>query len=324
MGLLIDGRWHDQWYESSKDGAFQREAAKHRNWVTADGAPGPSGEGGFPAQAGRYHLYVSLACPWAHRTLIMRRLKGLEGLIDVSVVAWLMGENGWTFDQSQGSTGDALGQLQFLHQLYTRETPDFTGRVTVPVLWDIERQRIVSNESSEIIRMFNSAFDGLTGNTLDFYPEALRGQIDALNDAIYPAVNNGVYRAGFATQQHAYEQAFDEVFAELDKLEALLAEQRYLAGSRLTEADIRLFTTLIRFDPVYYVHFKCNVRLIAQYEHLSGYLRDLFQVPGVADTVDFEQIKRHYYVTHTSINPYAIVPVGPRQDLLAPHLREGL
>lgn len=321
MGLLIDGRWHDQWYESSKDGAFQREAAKHRNWVTADGAPGPSGEGGFPAQAGRYHLYVSLACPWAHRTLIMRRLKGLEGLIDVSVVAWLMGENGWTFDQSQGSTGDALGQLQFLHQLYTRETPDFTGRVTVPVLWDIERQRIVSNESSEIIRMFNSAFDGLTGNTLDFYPEALRGQIDALNDAIYPAVNNGVYRAGFATQQHAYEQAFDEVFAELDKLEALLAEQRYLAGSRLTEADIRLFTTIVRFDAVYHGHFKCNLRRIVDYPNLSNWSREIYQWPGVAETVNFEHIKHHYYLSHKTINPNGLVPKGPRLNFNAAHDR---
>jgi putative glutathione S-transferase len=322
MGLLIDGQWHDQWYESGKDGEFQREAARHRNWITADGAPGPSGDGGFPAQAGRYHLYVSLACPWAHRTLIMRRLKGLEGLIDVSVVAWLMGEHGWTFDKSHGSSGDALGQLEFLHQLYTRDTPTFTGRVTVPVLWNTERQRIVSNESAEIIRMFNSAFDGLTGNTLDFYPTALRSRIDALNEAIYPAVNNGVYRAGFATRQGAYEKAFDEVFAELDRLEALLGEQRYLAGSELTEADIRLFTTIVRFDAVYHGHFKCNLRRIVDYPNLSNWLRELYQWPGVAQTVNIEHIQHHYYVSHTTINPNGIVPKGPLQSFDAPHDRD--
>ncbi|MGC1332520.1 glutathione S-transferase family protein, partial [Pseudomonas sp.] len=227
MGLLIEGRWHDQWYESSKDGAFQRENAQRRHWVTADGRPGPSGEGGFQAEAGRYHLYVSLACPWAHRTLIVRQLKGLESLIDVSVVSWLMRENGWTFDTALGSTGDKLDGLEFMHQRYTSETPDYTGRVTVPVLWDKQLKRIVSNESAEIIRMFNSAFNELTGNTLDLYPHSLRPTIDALNDAIYPAVNNGVYRAGFATSQAAYEQALDEVFAELDRLEALLGEKRY-------------------------------------------------------------------------------------------------
>ncbi|MEG0066607.1 MAG: glutathione S-transferase family protein, partial [Pseudomonas sp.] len=255
MGLLVDGRWQDKWYESSKDGAFQREQAQRRNWVTADGQPGPSGEGGFAAEAGRYHLYVSLACPWAHRTLILRKLKGLENLIDVSVVSWLMLENGWTFDTALGSTGDKLDHFDFMHQRYTADTPDYTGRVTVPVLWDKKLKRIVSNESAEIIRMFNSAFDDLTGNDLDFYPAPLRSEIDALNERIYPAVNNGVYRAGFATSQQAYEEAFDEVFAELDHLERVLGANRYLTGEYLTEADVRLFTTMIRFDAVYHGHF---------------------------------------------------------------------
>jgi len=324
MGLLIEGRWHDQWYESSKDGAFQREAAKRRNWVTADGRPGPSGEGGFKAEAGRYHLYVSLACPWAHRTLIVRQLKGLESLIDVSVVSWLMREHGWTFDTSLGSTGDKLDGFAFMHQRYTSETPDYTGRVTVPVLWDKQLKRIVSNESAEIIRMFNSAFNELTGNTLDLYPEPLRPAIEALNEAIYPAVNNGVYRAGFATSQAAYEQAFDEVFAELDRLEALLGQKRYLAGEYLTEADVRLFTTIIRFDAVYHGHFKCNLRRIVDYPNLSNWLRELYQWPGVAQTVDFQHIKHHYYGSHATINPTGIVPKGPAQDFAAQHDRDRL
>ena len=323
MGLLIEGRWHDQWYES-KDGSFQREQAQRRHWVTADGAPGPSGTGGFAAEAGRYHLYVSLACPWAHRTLILRKLKGLEGLIDVSVVSWLMLENGWTFDRDFGSSGDALDHLNFMHQRYTADTADYTGRVTVPVLWDKQQQRIVSNESAEIIRMFNSAFDGLTGNNLDFYPPALRSQIDALNERIYPAVNNGVYRAGFATSQQAYETAFDDVFAELDWLEQRLGENRYLAGDYLTEADIRLFTTLIRFDAVYYSHFKCNLRRIADYPNLSNWLRELYQWPGIAETVDFTHIKGHYYASHRTINPTGIVPKGPQQDFNAAHDRQRL
>ena len=270
MGLLIEGRWHDQWYESSADGAFQREQAQRRHWVTADGEPGPTGEGGFAAEAGRYHLYVSLACPWAHRTLILRKLKGLESLIDVSVVSWLMLENGWTFDKAHGSSGDKLDDFTYMHQRYTADTANYTGRVTVPVLWDKKLKRIVSNESAEIIRMFNSAFNELTGNQLDFYPEAQRATIDALNDRIYPAVNNGVYRAGFATSQKAYEAAFDDVFAELDHLEQHLGKHRYLAGEYLTEADVRLFTTAIRFDAVYYSHFKCNLRRIADYPNLSN------------------------------------------------------
>lgn len=324
MGLLIEGRWKDQWYESSADGAFQREQAQRRNWVTADGSPGPSGEGGFNAEAGRYHLYVSLACPWAHRTLIMRKLKGLESLIDVSVVSWLMLENGWTFDKAHGSTGDALDDFAFMHQRYTADTADYTGRVTVPVLWDKKLNRIVSNESAEIIRMFNSAFNGLTGNTLDFYPQPLRATIDTLNERIYPAVNNGVYRAGFATSQQAYESAFDDVFAELDYLEQHLSDHRYLVGEYLTEADVRLFTTLIRFDAVYYGHFKCNLRRIADYPNLSNWLRELYQWPGVAETVDFEHIKGHYYASHRTINPTGVVPKGPLQGFDGKHDRQRL
>ena len=324
MGLLIEGQWKDQWYESSADGAFQREQAQRRHWVTADGAPGPSGEGGFKAEAGRYHLYVSLACPWAHRTLILRKLKGLESLIDVSVVSWLMLENGWTFDKAHGSSGDKLDGLDFMHQRYTADTADYTGRVTVPVLWDKKLKRIVSNESAEIIRMFNSAFNELTGNTLDFYPQALRPTIDALNERIYPAVNNGVYRAGFATSQQAYESAFDDVFAELDHLEQHLGSHRYLAGEYLTEAVVRLFTTLIRFDAVYYSHFKCNLRRIADYANLSNWLREMYQWPGVAETVDFEHIKGHYYASHRTINPTGIVPKGPLQGFDTEHDRHAL
>lgn len=324
MGLLIEGHWKDQWYESNADGAFQREQAQRRHWVTADGAPGPSGEGGFQAEAGRYHLYVSLACPWAHRTLILRKLKRLESLIDVSVVSWLMLENGWTFDKAHGSSGDALDDFAFMHQRYTADTADYTGRVTVPVLWDKKLNRIVSNESAEIIRMFNSAFNGLTGNTLDFYPEALRPTIDALNERIYPAVNNGVYRAGFATSQQAYEGAFDDVFAELDYLEQHLSDHRYLAGEYLTEADVRLFTTLIRFDAVYYGHFKCNLRRIADYPNLLNWLREIYQWPGVAETVDFAHIKGHYYASHRTINPTGIVPKGPLQEFDTAHDRQRL
>ena len=273
---------------------------------------------------GRYHLYVSLACPWAHRTLILRQLKGLQDLVDVSVVSWLMLDDGWTFDPAHGSTGDALDGLDFLHQRYTADDANYSGRVTVPLLWDKQQQRIVSNESAEIIRMFNSAFDGLTGNSLDFYPEALRGEIDALNQRIYPAVNNGVYRAGFATTQAAYEEAFAELFAALDWLDAHLGEQRYLAGEYLSEADWRLFTTLIRFDAVYYGHFKCNLRRIEDYPHLSNWLRELYQWPGVAATVDFEHIKGHYYASHRTINPTGIVPKGPALDLSRGHDRARL
>ncbi len=323
MGLLIDGQWHDRWY-ASRDGKFEREQAKRRHWVTPDGAPGPDGQSGSKAETGRYHLYVSLACPWAHRTLIYRKLKGLEPLIDVSVVSWLMAEHGWTFDKSTGSSGDALDDFDYLHQRYTRDDPKYSGRVTVPVLWDRERQCIVNNESAEIIRIFNDAFDELTGSTLDFYPEALHGEIDALNARIYPAINNGVYRAGFATTQEAYEEAFDELFRELDWLERRLGKQRYLTGEYLTEADWRLFTTVIRFDAVYHGHFKCNLRCIEDYPNLSNWLRELYQWPGIAETVDFTHIKNHYYTSHRQINANGIVPKGPLLGLDRPHDRERL
>lgn len=323
MGLLIDGHWHDQWYQS-KDGQFHRENAQRRHWISTDGTAGPTGEAGFSAASGRYHLYVSLACPWAHRTLILRKLKGLEPLIDVSVVSRLMLEQGWTFDRGFGSSGDRLGELQYLHQRYTRDDPHYSGRVTVPLLWDKQQERIVNNESAEIIRMFNSAFNELTGNRLDFYPAHLRQEIDALNERIYPRVNNGVYRAGFATEQAAYAEAFTALFAELDWLEQRLDKHRYLAGEYLTEADIRLFTTLIRFDAVYHGHFKCNLRRIEDYPNLSNWLCELYQWPGIAETVDFEHIKGHYYASHRTINPTGVIPLGPEQDFNRPHDRERL
>lgn len=323
MGMLVDGKWHDVWYSTKETGGrFQRQDSRFRNWVTADGSAGPTGAGGFRAEPGRYHLYVSLACPWAHRTLIFRALKKLEDAISVSIVHPLMAEHGWTFLAEDGATGDTLYGLDYLHQIYTRADPAYSGRVTVPVLWDKKRETIVSNESSEIIRMFNSAFDDFADASLDFYPAELRSEIDALNAKIYPAVNNGVYRAGFATTQEAYEEAFDELFSTLDMLEDRLSRQRYLAGDRITEADWRLFTTLARFDPVYVGHFKCNRQRIADYPNLSNYLRDLYQVPGVAGTVSLEHIKRHYYQSHTNINPTGIVPKGPALDYAAPHDRD--
>jgi putative glutathione S-transferase len=322
MGKLVDGQWQDVWYDTaSNKGRFVRESAGFRHWVTADGAAGPTGDDGFAAAAGRYHLYVSLACPWAHRTLIVRALKGLEALIDVSVVSPLMLENGWTFNRDEGSSGDLVGNADFHHQIYTRAAPNYTGRVTVPVLWDRERNTIVSNESADIIRMLNSAFDALTGNTLDLYPTALHRAIDAWNTRIYSAVNNGVYRAGFATTQEAYEEAYGALFNELDHLDAQLAGQRFLTGERLTEADIRLFTTLIRFDAVYHGHFKCNRQRLEDYRHLPGYIRDIYQQPGVAETVDFDHIKTHYYASHRNINPTGIVPAGPEIDYRAAHGR---
>ncbi|MCJ0972908.1 glutathione S-transferase family protein [Pseudomonas sp. PS1] len=324
MGLLVDGQWQDRWYENSQDGEFQREQAQRRNWVTRDGSPGPDGQDAVRAEAGRFHLYVSLACPWAHRTLIYRKLKQLEPLIDVSVVSWLMGEQGWTFDQATGSSGDALDGLRHLHQRYTSDDPRYTGRVTVPVLWDRQAGCIVNNESAEIIRIFNEAFDELTGSRLDFYPTPLRAEIDRLNDRIYPAVNNGVYRAGFATSQKAYEAAFDRLFAELDYLEQRLERSRYLTGEYLTEADWRLFTTLVRFDAVYHGHFKCNLRRIRDYPNLSNWLRELYQWPGIADTVDLGHIKHHYYASHRHINPTGIVPKGPALSLEDSHDRERL
>ncbi|MDT8343821.1 MAG: glutathione S-transferase family protein [Thermohalobaculum sp.] len=326
MGLLVDGEWRDQWYDTGASGGrFVRDTAKFRNWITPAGAPGPTGEGGFAAESGRYHLYVSHACPWAHRTLIFRRLKGLEDHIGVSVVHPLMQGDGWTFAIGfDGATGDTLMGKRFLREVYLAAAPKASGRVTVPVLWDRARGTIVSNESSEIIRMFNSAFDALTGNRLDFYPEALRPDIDALNARIYDAVNNGVYKAGFATTQGAYEEAARALFGALDELDARLATRRYLTGARITEADWRLFTTLIRFDAVYVGHFKCNIRRIADYPALSGYLRDLYQHPGIRETVRFDHIKFHYYASHAGVNPTGIVPLGPELDLDRPHGRGGL
>ena len=322
MGLLIDGQWHDQWYDTAANqGRFERSRSRFRNWVTADGEPGPEGEGGFRAEPGRYRLYVSLACPWAHRTLILRRLKGLEAMIGVSVVHWLMADQGWTFADGPGVVPDPEFGVERLYQLYQKADPAYSGRVTVPVLWDRQRRTIVSNESADIIRMFNSAFDGVGAAAGDYYPAPLRAQIDAVNERVYDTVNNGVYKAGFATTQEAYEEAVRPLFATLDWLEARLADQRYLCGGRVTEADWRLFTTLLRFDPVYHGHFKCNLRRIVDYPNLGGYLRELYQWPGVAGTVDFDHIKGHYYGSHATINPTGIVPLGPVQDLSAAHGR---
>ncbi len=325
MGLLVDGKWHDTWYETSKSkGEFVREQAGFRNWITADGSAGPSGEPGFRAEPGRYHLYVSLACPWAHRTLIFRKLMGLEDLISVSVVSPNMLEGGWSFDQESGSTGDVLYGFDFMHQVYTRAESDYTGRVTVPVLWDKQRETIVSNESSEIIRMFNSAFNELTGNTLNLYPQALQSKIEELNGWIYDTVNNGVYRAGFATTQEAYEHNVLALFDSLNRLEEILMTHRYLTGPALTEADLRLFTTLVRFDAVYHGHFKCNLKQLKDYPNISGYVRELYQLPGVAETVDMAHIKGHYYFSHDMINPTRVVPLGPVLDFEAPHGRDHL
>ncbi len=326
MGQLVDGIWQDVWYDTkSTGGKFVRSIAGFRNFVTADGTAGPTGEAGFKAESGRYHLYVSYACPWAHRTLIFRALKGLEDHISVSAVHPLMLANGWTFEPlGDIAQGDALFASHYLHQIYTRANPTYSGRVTVPVLWDKQRNTIVSNESSEIIRMLNSAFDGVTGNDLDLYPKALRSEIDALNAAIYPAVNNGVYRAGFSTTQEAYNAAYLELFTELDRLENLLATRRYLTGDTITEADWRLFTTLIRFDAVYVSHFKCNRNRIIDMPNLSGWLRELYQMPKIAETVNFVHIKQHYFSSHGMINPTRIVPQGPHIDFTAPHNRGDL
>lgn len=321
MGLLVDGKWQDKWYDTSKSGGrFERSEAQFRNWVTADGSAGPTGSAGFAAEAGRYHLYVSYACPWAHRTLIFRKLKGLEDLISYSVVAPEMLENGWEFRDS-GELADPLYGKSFLHQIYTKANPEYSGRVTVPVLWDKQQQTVVSNESADIIRMLNSAFNELTGNHVDYYPEPLRKDIDEVNDMVYHNVNNGVYKAGFATTQEAYEEAFDALFVALDELENRLAAQRYLTGEQITEADWRLFTTLVRFDAVYVGHFKCNLRRIADYPNLWGFVRDLYQQQGIAETVVMEHIKTHYYASHDMINPTGVVPKGPAIDFMAKHDR---
>lgn len=325
MGLLIDGKWHDQWYDTkSSGGRFIRSESQFRNWITADGCPGPSGEGGFKAEPGRYHLYVSLACPWAHRTLIMRTLKGLEDMISVSVVHWLMREDGWTFTNGPGVVPDNLNNAEYLHQVYTAAQTDYSGRVTVPILWDKQQGIIVNNESSEIIRILTGAFDEVGAKPGDYYPDELRARIDAVNARVYDGLNNGVYKAGFATSQSAYDEAVAQVFDTLDWLEELLSRQRYLAGTQLTEADIRLFTTLVRFDEVYHGHFKCNRRRIVDYPNVWAFTREMYQLPGVAETVNMEHIKRHYYESHDTINPTGIVPVGPAPDFSAPHGRDAL
>ncbi|TNE44691.1 MAG: glutathione S-transferase family protein [Deltaproteobacteria bacterium] len=310
MGLLVEGQWHDKWYDTdSNDGKFVRSESQFRNWITADGSSG------FPAEANRYHLYVSWACPWAHRTLIFRKLKGLEDVIDVSVVHHFMGEKGWTFLNEDGATGDKLYGFDYYYQMYTKADPNYSGRVTVPILWDTKKETIVSNESSEIIRMLNTEFNEFGDASLDFYPEDLRDAINEINDPVYHNVNNGVYKCGFATTQSAYEEPFDALFATLDDLEERLSQQHYLCGDRVTEADWRLFTTLIRFDPVYYVHFKCNKRLIREYPNLQDYMLALYHTPGVAETCNMLHIKSHYYGSHETVNPHLIVPKGPDLDL---------
>lgn len=326
MGLLVEGKWQDQWYDTEATGGrFQRDLSRFRSWVTVDGSAGPSGSDGFKAEPNRYHLYVSLACPWAHRTLIFRKLKGLEDMISVSAVHPLMHENGWTFQDGPGVIADPIFNADYMYQIYTAAQSDYTGRVTVPVLWDKKNNTIVSNESSEIIRMFNSAFDEVGANKdVNFLPEDLRGEIDELNDFIYPNINNGVYKSGFATTQEAYDEAVVDLFKALDTIEARLENNRYLTGDHITEADWRLFTTLIRFDPVYVGHFKCNIRRIVDYPNLWGYTRDLYQVPGVAETVNMDHIKSHYYGSHDTINPTLIVPRGPDIDFMSAHGREKL
>jgi putative glutathione S-transferase len=330
MGLIQNGQWVDQWYDTKNNGGeYRRQDSRFRSWITPEGL---DKEVGFKAEKGRYHLYVSLACPWAHRTLIFRQLKNLQEYIDVTVVDAVMLENGWEFssqqesapEQESDSQPDPLYDFKYAYQLYLKADSQYEGRVTVPILWDKKTETIVSNESSEIIRMFNSAFNHLTGNTDDYYPTELHESINAINDRIYDSINNGVYRAGFATTQEAYEGAYHQLFDALDWVEGLLTNQRYLAGQALTEADWRLFTTLIRFDAVYFGHFKTNKKLLADYPAISGYVRELYQVPGVAETVNFEHIKTHYYVSHLTINPTGIIPLGPEQDFNLPHGRENL
>tara|TARA_R110002096_G_scaffold19729_7_gene65781 strand:+ start:736 stop:1683 length:948 start_codon:yes stop_codon:yes gene_type:complete len=311
---MVDGAWHDEWYDTgSNDGRFIRADAQFRHWVTADGSPGPSGEGGFAAEPGRYHLYISNACPWAHRTRIMRTLKGLADWIGLSVVHWHMGAQGWTFEPGDGVIPDPVHHAQYVHEIYRAAAADYSGRVTVPILWDKHTATIVNNESSEIMRMFNSAFDALGATPGDYYPAALRDEIDAVNARVYDSVNNGVYKCGFATSQLAYDEAIEPLFDTLDWLDARLAGQRYLVGETLTEADWRLFTTLIRFDPVYVGHFKCNKKRLIDYPNLSRLARELYAYPGVAETVNMRHIKHHYYGSHETINPSGVVPAGPAE-----------
>jgi len=323
MGLLIDGEWRDQWYDTkTTGGAFKRQDSQFRNWVTPDGRAGPTGTGGFKAESGRYHLYVSHACPWANRAMIFRALKGLEDHIAVSVVHPDMVSDGWTFaPDDAGLTGDRLFGSSFLRDIYLRADPKVTTRVTVPVLWDIATNTVVSNESSEIIRMFNSGFDDLTGDTQDFYPAPLRDRIDAINARVYDDINNGVYKSGFATTHSAYDSAVHTLFDALDWVEAILSENRYLTGDTVTEADWRLFTTLVRFDAVYHLHFKCNRKRLIDYPNLWAYTRELYQWPGVADTIHFDHIVRHYHYSHDTISPHRIIPINPVIDWAEPHGR---
>jgi putative glutathione S-transferase len=320
MGLLVNGAWQED-ISRTKEGRFIRPTSIFRNFVTRDGSPGPSGQGGFAAETGRYHLYISLACPWAHRTLIFRALKKLEPVISVSITEPLYGKTGWEFGTARGGMLDSANGKATLSEIYLLADPHYTGRVSVPVLWDKKRRTIVNNESSEIIRMLNSAFDAFTDVRADYYPVALRSEIDAVNELIYPNINNGVYRAGFATTQEAYEEAAYGIFETLDKLEERLSRHRYLVAGQITEADWRLFTTLARFDTVYFSHFKCNLRRIADYPNLWNYTRDLYQMPGIAETVSIDHIKRHYYGSQRQVNPTGIVPIGPVIDFTAHHDR---
>ncbi|MFL2101260.1 glutathione S-transferase family protein [Desemzia sp. FAM 23989] len=315
MGLLVDGKWHDQWYDTEGNGGrFIRTEAQYRNWITPDGSPGPTGEGGFKAEPNRYHLYVAMACPWANRTLIMRKLKGLEDMISISVVNPLMAENGWTFEPGEGVIPDPIFNAKYMHEIYTHVDPHYSGRGTVPMLYDMKQNKIVNNESSEIMRMLNTAFYGVGAKEGDFYPEDLREEIDTINEVVYQNVNNGVYKAGFATKEDVYQEEVTKLFETLDQLETRLENQRFLVGDQVTEADWRLFTTLIRFDSVYYGHFKCNIRQIREYKNLWRYTRELYNWPGISETVNFDHIKEHYYRSHKNINPTGIVPVGPELD----------
>lgn len=322
MGMLVDGKWHDTWYDTKKTGGhFKRKDSSFRNWITQNGNAGPSGKAGFKAEKDRYHLYISYACPWAHRTLIFRKLKGLEDVINISIVDYSMGSNGWEFRDRDGATVDHLHNVKFMHEIYTKAVPDYTGRVTVPVLWDKKTNKIVSNESSEIIRMMNSAFVDFSHSTYDYYPEELHSEINEINELVYSNINNGVYKCGFATTQEAYDANFINLFEKLDLIDERLGNSRFLVGNQITEADWRLFTTLIRFDAVYVGHFKCNKKRIEDYNHLSSYLRELYQVSGIAETVNMYHIKQHYYGLE-SVNPTGIVASGPELNFDTPHGRE--
>lgn len=324
MGLLVEGKWVDQWYDTkSSNGKFVRQDASFRNWITADGSAGPTGSAGYRAESGRYHLYVSMACPWAHRTLIFRELKSLTDHISVDIVHPDMLGDGWTFAHRGAAQGDSLFGSEFAHQIYTRAQPDVTTRVTVPILWDKQTNTIVSNESSEIIRMFNSAFNEITGNDLDFWPKESREAIEQVNERIYSDINNGVYKSGFATTQAAYDDAVTTLFNALDWVEERLETHRYLIGDQLTEADWRLFTTLVRFDSVYVLHFKCNKKRLIDYPNLWAYARELFQYSGVEQTTDFDHIVRHYHFSHETINPNRIIPINPDINWWEPHHRNG-